>query len=439
MDPESGLDAVRYIGIMGGKIKTISAEPIRGAEIVNVGGLVIAPGFIDLHAHGQNMESNRYQAMDGVTSALELEGGAWPVDEYYSSREGKALIHFGATVSHGGIRRSVLDREDAAYASASDAEMTRMAAMISEGLDAGSLGVGYGIQYYPGATREEIYRMFRTATEHGVTNFVHVRYGGKTEPGSGIEAIHEMIANAAALDASVHVVHIGSSGLGQVPIILDMIEGAQRAGVDVTTEVYPYTAASTGIKAAIFDPGWRERFDADYDAIEWVITGERLTKESFERYREEGGTIIAHIIPESAVDYAVKHPIVMIASDGVPFIEGRAHPRGQGTFARILGRFVREKKALTLMEALRKMSLMPARRLETVAPAFANKGRIRAGADGDLVVFDPETVLDTATFQEPARFSVGISYVMVDGTFVVKEGTVVEGVAPERGLRRPVH
>ena len=348
MDPESGLDAVRHIGITGGKITTISADPLSGAEVVNVGGLVVAPGFIDLHAHGQNMESNRYQAMDGVTTALELEGGAWPVDEYYSSREGKALIHFGATVSHGGIRKSVLDHEDSAYASASDAEMTRMAAMIGEGLDAGSLGVGYGIQYYPGATREEIYRMFRTATEHGVTNFVHVRYAGKTEPGSGIEAIHEMIANAAALDASVHIVHVGSSGLGQVPIILDMIEGAQRAGVDVTTEVYPYTAASTGIKAAIFDPGWRERFDSDYDAIEWVITGERLTKESFESYRETGGMIIAHVIPESAVDYAVKHPIVMIASDGVPFIEGRAHPRGQGTFARILGRFVREKRALTL-------------------------------------------------------------------------------------------
>jgi dihydroorotase len=438
MDPESGLDAVRHVGLRAGEIAAISARPLESTEVIDVSGLVVAPGFIDLHAHGQNMESNRYQAMDGVTTALELEAGVWPVDEYYVSREGHALIHFGATVSHGGIRREVLARDDSRYDAATDAEMSQMEDMLREGLAAGALGVGHTIQYNPGATREEVYRMFRTATEEGVTNFVHVRYAGKTEPGSGLEAVHEMIANATSLGASVHVVHIGSSGLGQVPIILDMIEGAQRSGVDITTEVYPYTGASTGIKAAIFDPGWRERFEVDYDAIEWVTTGERLTQESFDRYREEGGMIIAHVIPEAVVDYAVAHPIVMIASDGLPFVEGRAHPRGQGTFARILGRHVREKKALTLMEALRKMSLMPARRLEAVVPAFARKGRIRVGTDADIVVFDPGTVLDIATFQEAAQFSAGIHHVMVGGTFVVRAGELVEGVAPGKGIRRRV-
>jgi len=443
MDPESGLDAVRHVGIRSGKIAAISPRPLQGEEVIDVSALVVAPGFIDLHAHGQNMESNRYQAMDGVTTALELEGGAWPVDAFYRSREGKALIHFGATVSHGGIRRELMPGTsdkgpDASYRNATEDEMTRMEAMIRKGLSQGALGVGYGIQYTPAATREEVWRLFSTATDAHVTNFVHVRYAGKTEPGSSIEAVHEMIADATALGGSVHIVHIGSSGLGQVPLILDMIEGAQRAGVDVTTEVYPYTAASTGIQSAIFDPGWRERFESDYDAIEWVITGERLTKETFARYREQGGMIIAHVIPEAAVDYAVAHPIVMIASDGVPFVEGRAHPRGQGTFARILGRYVREKNALTLMEALRKMSLMPARRLENVVPAFARKGRLRVGADADIVVFDPDSVLDRATFQEPAQFSTGIRDVLVGGTFVVKAGELVEGVAPGQGIKRPV-
>ncbi len=438
MDPESGLDAVRHIGITDGRVVAVSAAPLTGDDIVDVSGLVVAPGFIDLHAHGQNMESNRYQAMDGVTTALELEGGAWPLAEYYESRRGNALIHFGATVSHGGIREQVLARDGWNYDAASGEEMTRMESMLRDGLSEGALGIGYGLQYYPGATREEVYRMFRTGALAGVTNFIHFRYAGKTEPGSSVEAAHEMIANAASLQASVHIVHIGSSGLGQTPLILDIIEGAQQAGIDVTTEVYPYTAASTGIRAAIFDEGWRERFESDYDAIEWVVTGERLTEETFAAYREQGGMVIAHVIPEAAVDYAVEHPLVLIASDGVPFVEGRAHPRGQGTFARILGRYVREKGSLTLMEALRKMTLMPARRLETVAPAFESKGRLRPGADADLVVFDPETVLDVATFAEPAQFSEGIRYVMVLGTFVVREGSLVAGVAPGVGIRRPI-
>lgn len=436
MDPESGLDAVRHVGVTDGRIVAISVTPLEGTDVVDVSGLVVAPGFIDLHAHGQNMESNRYQAMDGVTTALELEGGAWPVDEYYESRAGDALVHFGATVSHGGIREIVLAREGWPYHNATDAEMERMESMLEEGLEAGALGIGYGLQYYPGASREEIYRMFRVGARAGVTNFIHYRYAGKTEPGSSVEAAHEMIANAAALSASVHIVHIGSSGLGQVPLILEMIEGAQRSGLDVTTEVYPYTAASTGIQAAIFDEGWRERFESDYDAIEWVVTGERLTEETFERYRAQGGMVIAHVIPESAVDIAVEHPSVMIASDGVPFVKGRAHPRGQGTFARILGRYVREKGALPLMEAIRKMTLMPARRLEDDAPAFALKGRIRVGAHADVTVFDPATVIDVATFAEPAQYSAGIEHVLVLGEFVVRGGRLVEGVAPGVGLRR---
>lgn len=437
MDPESGLDAVRHVGLARGRIAAISTTPLTGDVIIDVSGLVVAPGFIDLHAHAQNMESNRYQAMDGVTTALELEGGAWPVAEYYERRRGDALIHFGASVSHGEIRRKVLDRAGSNYESADASELSEMETMLAAGLDDGGIGIGYSLQYYPGASREEIYRMFRVGASRSVTNFIHFRYAGKTEPGSSVEAAHEMIANATALPASVHIVHIGSSGLAQTPLILNMIEGAQRAGVDITTEVYPYTAASTGIQAAIFDEGWRERFEADYDAIEWVVTGERLTEQTFAQYREQGGMVIAHVIPESAVDHAVAHPLVMIASDGVPFVEGRAHPRGQGTFARILGRYVRERGILTLMEALRKMSLMPARRLEDSVPAFRLKGRLRQGADADIVVFDPDTVLDRATFEEPAQFSTGIRHLTVGGTLVVRDGAIVDGVAPGMGIKRP--
>ncbi len=441
MDPESGLDAIRYLGLHDRKIAAISAQPLRGAEVVDVRGLVVAPGFIDLHAHGQNIESNRFQTMDGVTTALEMEGGAFPVSEWYQAREGQALLHYGATVSHSEARARVLPGrsekgEDLSYRTATSDEIDEIGSLIRRGLDEGALGVGYGIQYTPAASRGEIIRMFQVAQNHGVTNFVHIRYGGAVEPGSSIEAVQEMIANAASLDASVHIVHIGSSGLRQVPIVLDMIEGARSHGIDVTTEVYPYTAVSTAIESAIFNDGWRERFEADFGDIEWVATGERLDEESFKLYRKQGGMIIGHIIPEEMVDLAVGHPLVMVASDGVPFVNGRAHPRGAGTFARILGRYVRTRKTLTLMEALRKMSLMPARRLEGSVPGFNNKGRIRVGADADLAIFDLERVIDRATFEKPAQYSEGFVHVLVGGVFVVRDSELVDGVTPGRVIRR---
>ena len=437
MDPESGLDAVRHVGIRDGTITAISESPLDGATVVDVSGLVVAPGFIDLHAHGQNLYSSRLQARDGVTTALELEGGTGDVETWYAQREGRAVIHYGATASHGAARGLALGgREEAVRLAADLEQVTVMETRLREELGRGALGIGYGIQYTPGARREEIHRMFELAAAEGVTNFVHVRYAGMVEPGSSIEAVHEMIANAAATGASVHVVHIGSSGLGQVPTLLAMIEGAQARGIDVTTEVYPYTAASTDIRAAIFDPGWRERFGADYGDIEWDATGERLTEETFNERRKTGGRIIAHVIPREMFEFALAHPLVMVASDGVPFVGGNGHPRGAGTFARVLGRYVREEGLLTLMEALRKMTLMPARRLEAYVPQMALKGRIRVGADADLTIFDAATVIDNATFADPTQPSGGIEHVLVAGTFVVRDAAPVRDVFPGQAIRR---
>jgi len=437
MDPESGLDAIRHIGIRDGEIAAISDAPLAGEVTVNVSGLVVAPGFIDLHAHGQDLFSSRLQARDGVTTGLELEGGTGDVDQWYQAREGQRTIHYGATASHGRARALALGGREAAVREAAGLEhVAVMENRLREELARGALGIGYGIQYTPGARREEIYRLFELSAEEGVTNFVHIRYAGMVEPGSGLEAVHEMVANAAGTGASVHIVHVGSSGLRQVPTILETIAGASARGLDVTTEVYPYTAASTGIKAAIFDPGWRERIGADYSDIEWVATGERLDSLSFRLRREEGGMIIAHVIPREMVEIALAHPLVMVASDGVTFVNGRAHPRGAGTFARVLGRYVREQRVLSLMDALRKMTLMPAQRLETAVPQMRNKGRIRVGADADITVFDPETVRDNATFAEPAQASSGIVHVLVDGTFVVREGVLDAEAFPGQAIRR---
>ena len=438
MDPETGLDATMNVGITDGRIVAITDTALIGRQVVDVSGLVVAPGFIDLHAHGQDPFSRDLQARDGVTTALEMEGGVWPVDEWYGAREGNWRINFGGTTSYGAARNLALGGtgEDTRYLAATPAQVEEMQRTVSLGLAQGALGVGLPLQYIPGADREEIFRLFQTAAQAGLTVFVHIRYAGLMEPESSIAAVQEMIANAVGTHGSVHIVHIGSSGLDQIPVLLEMIESAQAAGVDVTTEVYPYTAASTNIRAAIFDPGWRERLGADYSDIEWVETGERLDSISFYERREEGGMIIAHVIPTEEMEYAIAHPSVMIASDGVGFVNGRAHPRGAGSFARVLGRYVRDEGTLSLMEAIRKMTLMPAQRLQGVVPAMRNKGRLQVGLDADLTVFDPEEVMDRATFAEPAQASTGIPYVIVNGQFIVRDGALVEGVMPGKAIRR---
>jgi N-acyl-D-aspartate/D-glutamate deacylase len=438
MDPESGLDAVMNVGIVGGRIEAITERELDGLEVVDVTGLVVAPGFIDLHAHGQDPFSRDLQVRDGVTTALEMEGGVWPVDDWYAEREGQWRINFGATTSYGAARAIAFDASGGSriYDAASPSQVEAMQRTVAEGIAQGALGVGLGLQYVPGASREEIFRLFQTAAGAGVTVFVHIRYAGVIEPESSISAVQEMVADAAGSNGSVHIVHIGSSGLQQVPVVLEMIEAARAEGVDVTTEVYPYTAASTDIRSAIFDEGWRMRLGADYGDIEWVATGERLDSITFYQRREQGGPIVAHVIPEDAMRYAIADPGVMIASDGVGFVNGRAHPRGAGSFARVLGRYVRDEGALTLMEALRKMTLMPAQRLEALVPAMRVKGRVSVGADADLTFFDPATVMDLATFAEPAQASAGIPHVMVNGRFVVRDGELVEGVMPGRAIRR---
>jgi dihydroorotase len=227
-------------------------------------------------------------------------------------------------------------------------------------------------------------------------------------------------------------------GLKFTPQLIAMVEGGRRHGLDVTTECYPYTAGSTALQSAIFDPGWQENMGITYKDLQWTETGERLTAETFEKYRKIGGNVVIHSIPEEAAREAVANPMVIIASDGMPITGAKVHPRGQGTFSRVLGHYVREEKALDLMTALRKMTLLPAQRLEKRAPMFRNKGRIRVGADADITVFDPQRVIDRATYEDPLEYSEGVQFVLVNGVPVLKGGGLVEAVFPGRAARAPV-
>ena len=450
MDPETGLDAPRNVGVSDGTITAVTEDEITGRDTVDATGLVVAPGFIDLHAHGQDSISERLQALDGVTTALEMEIGVYPVAPWYASREGRTLLNFGATVSHPNARTRLLlgidvghqptlppgENEsmgsDVIYRELENPEVAELAALMEQGLAEGGLGYGFGITYTPGASRSEILDLFESAAAHGVPAYVHLR---AADGGGNLGPFQEVIANAAATGAALHIVHLNSSADESAMDAVALVRGAAARGLDVTTEAYPYTASSTFIESALFDP-WVGLEDEAYQRLQWPGQEERLNARTFAEYREQGGWVVIHGRNEETNEWIVAQPDVIAASDGIPFLHVSVHPRGAGTFARILGHYSRDRGVISLMDALAKMTILPARRVQGAAPAMAGKGRVQVGADADLALFDPETVLDMADYDAPATPSRGFLHVLVGGIPVVRDGSLVEGVFPGRAIRR---
>ena len=433
MDPESGLDGIRHVGVRGGRIEAISESALRGMRVIDATGLVVAPGFIDLHAHGQQEEAYALMVRDGVTSAFELEVGTGDVAAWYAARAaGGQMLNYGVSVGHIKARMQVLNDPSTGLlpagiggsGAASEAQVTEMEAVLRRGLADGAVAVGFGSAYTPGATMREIERMFRVAAEGGASAHIHMR--------SGVAGLDSTIAAAAAAGVKLHIVHVNSSGDTDLVAFLDRIQAARDGGQDVTTEAYPYGAGMTEIQSALFDD-WRTWPDARFGRHQLVSTGERLTRRTFGEARRRGGTVIIHGRSDEQTRAAIVSPLSMVASDG--FIQGgRGHPRTSGTYSRVLGKYVREEGALTLMEALRKMTIAPAQRLEARVPAMASKGRVRVGADADLTVFDPTTVMDRSTYDDATIPAAGIPYVIVLGQVVV-DGGQVTSARPGRAIR----
>ena len=452
MDPETGLDAVRNVGIRDGRIVRITSETLSGRRVVHAAGLVVAPGFIDLHQHGQDLESQRVKALDGVTTALELEIGVPDVSAFLKAKEGHSLIHYGTSASHPGARAQVFGAPLPAQPAkthpgipeilpksgpatdhpATSEQIERIEERLRAELDAGGLAVGMGLSYTPGASQLEVIEMFRLAARRKVPVYTHARSSGQIQPGIG--ALSEVIGAAAVTGASLHIVHLNSTCLRDSTECLSMVEGARARGLDVTTEAYPYIAGMTSINSALFNPGWQANGNISYNDLVLPETGEHLTKERFEELHNSAATrsVLIFSNTQEVVDKVIPHPLVMIASDGA---EG--HPRNAGTFSRVLAHYVREKGTLTLMDALRKMTLMPAQMLERSTPAARVKGRLQEGADADIVVFDAGAINDRATFQKPMEPSVGVRFLLVGGTAVVEDGRIAAGTFPGRALLGP--
>ena len=435
MDPESGLDGIRNVGVRDGRIAAISSEPLAGRTVVDATSLVVSPGFIDLHAHGQTPETYAYQALDGVTTALELEVGAADVNAWYGQRKAGELINYGVSVGHIPVRMAVLHDPGTflpsgpgAHRAASPAEIAEIVRRLEVGLRQGAVAMGAGLPYTEAATHEELLRIFGVAGKAGVSIHVHIR--------PGMPGLEEALALAGQAGARLQVVHINSSGAKSTPEMLRAIDAARKRGRDVTTEAYPYDAGMTEIRSAILDE-YEHAPDDRFNELEWPRTGELLTRETFAKYRAMGGPVIRRTNTEAMVAVAINSPLTMIASDAY-WENGTGHPRTTGTYARVLGRYVRQAHSLSLMDALRKMTLMPAERLQRRVPGMLRKGRLHVGADADITVFDPARVIDRSTYRDPTLPPDGIADVIVNGVPVVRKGQLVSGVTPGEAVRAPV-
>ena len=481
MDPETNLDAEVNVAIKDGKIAKITAGNISGKQIIDAAGHVVAPGFIDVHAHGQNIGDYRMQAMQGVTTMLELESGVLPISQWYDDQGKKHLpLNYGAAAgwtyariaTFGGTQpeatvayfQEAQSSNDWKMQIATPEQQAQILKFVEQGLDDGALGIGINAGYAPGHGQKEYFALAELAAKRDVATFTHVRYASNVEPSSSFEAIKELIGNAAITGAHMHLCHINSTSLKDIESIMPMVDDAIARGVNLTVGAYPYGAASTVVGAAMFSgEGWQDRMGST--AENFQLGDKRMTEEQLADYQKNkpGTFIVWHFIDETnpddlaLLDKSILNPNYLIESDEMfwMIIDGNhienyagddwplpekafSHPRSNGAFAKILRSYVRERKLMSLQEALRKMSLMPAQTLEGFVPQMKKKGRLQEGMDADIVVFDPETIADKGTYTEPNQPAVGVQTVLVNGVAVVASGKLVEDAAPGKPIRRAV-
>ena len=484
IDPETGIDDVRHVGLVGGEIAVISDSPLQGELSIYADGLVVAPGFIDLHSHTQSIPGDRIQAFDGVTTALELESGILPIGRWYEfqSSSGRA-INYGAAVAWTFARVAVMNPElgepdgtleyfqrafgHSEWSSnvAIDDQVQAMITRIEEGLREGGLGIGINNGYAPGAGVQEMAEVCALAARHGVPTYTHISFMSNVDPDSSFQGYLRLIAYAAATGAHMHICHLNSTSLRDIERCVEAVKRAQDAGLRITVEAYPYGAGSTAIGAAMFlDPEFRRRTGSDWSDIVVNATGEAIASEDRLKdlqAEDAGAVVVWHFIhPDSdpqhqqMLDLANLYPGGAVASDAMPWAmpdgtflsdnvwpmpaEAVAHPRSAGTFARFVSQYVTRRGKIDLMEAIAKCSLIPAQILEESTPQMKRKGRLQVGADADIVVFDADEFRDRATFQQPGVPSVGMRHVLVNGMPLIVDGELDVNALPGKPVRRPI-
>ena len=482
LDPETGFDAVADVAVSEGRITAIGQDLDDAARTIAAHGLAIAPGFIDLHAHGQCLPADRMQAFDGVTTSLELELGVWPVARWYDEQaHAGRLLNYGASTgwvfariaamtaqqtesSLAGMGRATGDRRWADNV-ATQAETADIVERVQTGLDQGGLGIGFPNAYAPGAGVKELSALCSRAAAAGVPTFTHVAYMSNIDPHSSIDAYTRLIGLAGSTGAHMHICHFNSTSLQDVERAAELVCTAQSQGLKVTVEAYPYGTGSTVIGAPFFsDPAFPDRTGGGYGSLETLVSGHRFTGRDdvlAAQDADPGALVLWHFLDVAAderqrrlLDVSVLFPGGAIASDAVPWLlpdgstyvgdawplpaDAISHPRSSGTFARFLREWVQERKAVTLLEGLRKCALIPAQLLEASTPSMRGKGRLQPGCDADIVCFDTAALTDRADFRNANRPSVGVRHLFVGGDPVILDAQLVLEVRPGRPIRRPV-
>ncbi|MBE9607192.1 amidohydrolase family protein [Acetobacteraceae bacterium H6797] len=481
VDPASGLDGVADVMIQDGRIAAVGTD-LGGAErVIDATGLVVAPGFIDLHAHGQSIPADRMQAFDGITTTLDLEAGVMPVASWYRRQaEQGRILNYGAATNWAFARigamvgtneessleafgRAMRDRRWMDNV-ATDAETADIVARIKQGLNEGGIGIGILNAYAPGAGVQELLEVCKLAAAENVPTYTHVAYMARIDPKSAAEAYIRLIGYAAATGAHMHICHFNSSSKTDIARCYELVRNAQLKGLNITVEAYPYGTGSTVVSAAFFsDPDFENRNGLGYDSVQRVTDGYRFRdREDLLAAQAEDPSqlVLWHVLDidknerhRELLDMAVLYPDGAIASDAMPWSnpDGSAyygdawplpadvtsHPRSAGCFTRFIRHWVRERQTVSLMEGIRKCSLIPAQILEKSTPAMLGKGRLTVGADADVLVFDYETLSDKADFNNMNRASEGVKHLVVSGTPVIADGVMDVDARPGKPVRRP--
>lgn len=428
IDPANGVNGQLNLLIRDGKIAWAGRDLPEADRVINAAGKTVTPGFIDIHMHEDPVEDGKIQPCIfpmmlkmGVTTAVGGNCGINVLDpvRYLDlvDRDG-AAVNVALYAGHEYFRKAAgaLD----IYAGSTQDQQTEMANQLTAALEAGCVGVSFGLRYVPGADQEEFFRAAACCGPSGKLIASHVR-----DDADGVfDAIDEFCAAGVKYRVPVQISHIGSmGGFGQMEQVLRQLDSYKLNGLDIAMDCYPYFAFSTRLGTPTYDPGWLDRYHCDYDVLEFCegpFKGQRATAETFARMREEFPQCITvcHVMKEEEIRLAFCHPGVMLASDGL-MNQGQGHPRGAGSFPRFLAEFAR-KGTMTLYQAVEKMTAMPAARL-----GLANKGRLNVGADADITIFDYENIRDRATFEEPALAPEGIEYVLIGGRIALEHGEIV--------------
>ncbi|MDE0589519.1 amidohydrolase family protein [Halocynthiibacter sp. C4] len=484
IDPETGFDAIAHVGIVDGEIVEIAQSQLEGEEVIDASGLIVAPGFIDLHSHSVvDLPANRLQAFDGVTTALELESGVLPIADWYASveAEGRAT-NFGATASWSFARIATMVPEmppveptAAWYQGAfnyprwttnvtTEEELDKIVDLIQQGLDDGALGIGVNSGYVPGVGGKELLRIWELAAENGVPVSTHMRNWSEADPLSSLEGLAMVLGLSATSGARTNICHLHSTNLHDTLKAADMVDKARSIGIDVHTEVYPYGIASMPIASAVLlqaGEAFRARMGIDFDSVRLIAKGRWIEDEADMRAEQDADPgqfiIMRYLDEEDATDADILRkvtalPWIAIASDSIPYtqpdgtpITGQewpmpdnafSNPRSAGTYGKFLREWVREDELLDWPEAIAKVSLIPAQLFDGQVPAMERKGRLQEGMDADITVFDPETIGDRATIDRPFETTEGIEYLIVNGTAVISGGEMDTNVLPGQPIRK---